>query len=128
MRIAILASLLLAGSMSAAAQTAAAPDQAIVVTGQRDSRQAISDFVKSLTPVDSNGQLSRFEHEVCPIVYGLGTAQAKAVEDRIRLVAKDIGIHVGAHAARRTSSSRQRPTRSCSSKRCATTAATISAK
>jgi hypothetical protein len=85
-----------AAALPAAAQTAPEPGgQPIVVTGQKDSHQAIANFVRSLTPVDSNGQMSRFEHSVCPIVYGLAAPQARAVEDRIRLVAKNIGITVG---------------------------------
>ena len=92
----IFTALLVAGAIPAAAQTAPADEnQAIVVTGQKDSHKAVADFVKSLTPVDSNGQLSRFEHEVCPTVFGLAKPQAKGVEDRIRAVAKTIGIAVG---------------------------------
>ena len=96
MRIEILLPLILAAAAPAVAQTApASGDQDIVVTGQKDSRDAISDFVHSLTPVDSNGQLSRFEHSVCPVVYGLAPPQAAAVEERMRLVAGNIGITVG---------------------------------
>jgi hypothetical protein len=76
-------------------QPAPAGDQAIVITGQKDSEKAVQDFVRALTPVDSNGQLSRFEHEVCPAVFGIPDPQARAVEDRIRLVAKSVGIVVG---------------------------------
>jgi hypothetical protein len=70
-------------------------DQGIVVTGQKDERKAVQAFVKALTPTESGGQLSRFEHEVCPAVYGLARPQADAVADRIRLVAKTVGIVVG---------------------------------
>jgi hypothetical protein len=77
-------------------QPAPAADQPIVITGQKDRQKAVQDFVRALTPVDSNGQLSRFEHEVCPAVFGLADAEARAVEDRIRLVAKSVGIAVGA--------------------------------
>lgn len=70
-------------------------DQAIVITGQKDQRKAIQDFVGALTAVPSNQQLSRFEHEVCPAVYGLPKPQADAVAARIRLVAKNVGIVVG---------------------------------
>ena len=75
-------------------------DQAIVITGQKDQGKAIQDFVGALTAVPSNRQLSRFEHEVCPAVYGLAKPQADAVANRIRLVAKNVGIAVGgAHCA-----------------------------
>ncbi len=83
-----------AGGTAAAQDADPRSDQAIVVTGQKDTPKAISDFVKSLTPVDSNGQLSRFEHSVCPVAYGLAKPQAEAVEQRIRDVAKSVGIVV----------------------------------
>lgn len=77
-------------------QTSTAPgDEAIVVTGQKESRRAIQDFVGALTKIPSYQQLSRFEHTVCPAVYGLPKAQADAVASRIRLIAKTIGIAVG---------------------------------
>ena len=71
-------------------------DDAIVVTGQKDTRKAVDDFVRSLTTTTSGGQLSRFEHEVCPAVFGIPKPQADAVANRIRLVAKSVGIVVGA--------------------------------
>jgi hypothetical protein len=70
-------------------------DEAIVVTGQKESRQAIQDFVGALTKIPSYQQLSRFEHSVCPGVYGLPKTQADEVAGRIRLIAKTIGIVVG---------------------------------
>ncbi|MGE5561682.1 MAG: hypothetical protein ACM3ZV_00040 [Bacillota bacterium] len=76
-------------------QAAAPVDETIVVTGQKDSPKAIDDFVRSLTPAGPGGQLSRFERQVCPAVFGLARAQADAVEQRIRLVAKSVGIAVG---------------------------------
>ncbi|HEX5239268.1 MAG TPA: hypothetical protein VFW39_12500 [Sphingomicrobium sp.] len=76
------------------------PGQAIVITGQKDQQKAIQDFVGALTAVPSNRQLSRFEHEVCPAVFGLAKPQAESVANRIRLVAKNVGIVVGgAHCA-----------------------------
>lgn len=105
MRACLFASIALAAATAASAAqpspgagqaASAAPESAnqIVVTGQKDSRKAIGDFVKSLTPTDSAGQLGRFERSVCPIVYGLAAPQAEAVEQRIRTVAKSIGIAV----------------------------------
>ena len=94
--------LLLAAHFGTSAEAQPAPaapagpgDETIVVTGQKDSKEAIDQFVRSLTPAPSGGQLSRFEHAVCPAVFGLGTAQAQAVQQRIRLVAKSVGIAVG---------------------------------
>lgn len=91
----VLAAALSALASPAVPQAAPAADQTIVVTGQRDQQKAVEDFVRALTPVESHGQLSRFEHEVCPAVFGLAEPQARAVEDRIRLVAKSVGIVVG---------------------------------
>jgi hypothetical protein len=86
-----------AAALAAQAPAAAPPptDDAIVVTGQKDTRKAVDDFVRSLTTTTSGGQLSRFEHEVCPAVFGLAKPQADAVASRIRLVAKSVGIVVG---------------------------------
>jgi len=69
-------------------------DQPIIVTGEKNVQKAVDDFVGSLAPGDAHGELSRFEHEVCPAVFGLAEPQAQAVEDRIRLVAKSVGIIV----------------------------------
>ncbi|HYX47596.1 MAG TPA: hypothetical protein VE820_12345, partial [Sphingomicrobium sp.] len=73
--------LMLAGALAArvSAQRAAPPpqsssgpgDEAIVVTGQKESHKAIQEFVGALTRIPSYQQLSRFEHSVCPAVYGL---------------------------------------------------------
>ena len=85
-----------AAALAAQAPAAAQPtDDAIVVTGQKDTRKAVDDFVRSLTTTTSGGQLSRFEHEVCPAVFGIAKPQADAVANRIRLVAKSVGIVVG---------------------------------
>jgi hypothetical protein len=89
---------LAAAAVPAAAQADPSPaeaNQEIVVTGQKDSHKAIADFVKSLTPTGPGGQLSRFEHSVCPVVYGLAKPQAEAVASRIREVSKSVGIVVG---------------------------------
>lgn len=101
MRIHPFASIALAAVATAAAaqpasQPAAASDAGnpIVVTGQKESRKAIQDFVRDLTPTLWEGKVSRFEHEVCPGVYGLAKPQAQAVEDRIRIVGKSVGIDV----------------------------------
>jgi len=89
------AAALMAAASPAVPQPAPAGDQAIVITGQKDTKKAVQDFVRALTPVDSNGQMSRFEHEVCPAVFGIPEPQARAIEGRIRLVAKSVGIVVG---------------------------------
>jgi hypothetical protein len=85
----------LAGSAVAAQQPPPSDDSAIVVTGEKISKDDISAFVKGLTKVGSNGQLSRFEHEVCPMALGLGSEQRQIVENRIRAVANAVDIAVG---------------------------------
>ena len=97
--------LMLAGAVAAplaaqqtqptAQSSAESGDEAIVVTGQKESRKTIQDFVGALTKIPSYQQLSRFEHSVCPAVYGLPRQQADAVANRIRLIAKTIGIVIG---------------------------------
>lgn len=71
-----------------------APGEVITVTGQRSSKQEIDEFVRDLTPVQFGGQMTRFEHSVCPAVIGLPQAQANAVAARMRLVASSVGITV----------------------------------
>jgi hypothetical protein len=88
----------LAAVLAVAPETAqsapAAGDQAIVITGQKDTRKTVQQFVRSLTPTLWQGQISRFEHSVCPGVYGLAKRQAEAVVDRMRVVAKSVGVVV----------------------------------
>lgn len=80
----------------ALAQEAPPPDQStIVVTGEKNTQQAIKDFVRDLTPVAPSVQISRFEHSVCPVAVGLPRAQAQAVANRMRRVATSTGIAVG---------------------------------
>lgn len=88
-----------AASVSAAAPVQAPQNNdAIVVNGQKDTRKAVEQFVRSLTPTIWQGQIGRFEHSVCPGVYGLAAPQAQAIVDRMRTVAKSVGITVdGAH-------------------------------
>jgi len=87
--------LTLAASAATAQQAPPTTDQSpIIVTGDKVSREEIRTFVRDLTRARSNAQLSRFEHSVCPIALGLEPQQRATVEDRIRLVAKDVGIAV----------------------------------
>lgn len=88
MRIALLALALLA------APAAAQDDGPIVVTGHRDLEQQIESFVGALTPASPRGQIARFETAVCPGVFGVPEAQRAAVRDRIRAVAKGVGLDV----------------------------------
>lgn len=89
------AAMMAPASPAAAQGSAPGADQPIVVTGQKDPHKAVEEFVRALTPVEEHGQISRFEHEVCPAVFGLAPPQAEAVEQRIRQVAGSVGIVVG---------------------------------
>ena len=86
----LLSAALLAGGAAAAQEK---PDE-IVVTGARNTEEQVQDFVKALTPGPSRGQLSRFEGDVCPAAAGLPPAQNAAVVERLRAVAKAVGIRV----------------------------------
>ena len=86
----------LATAGGASAQEAAPSDQSTIdVTGARPSKEAIRDFVRDLAPVAPSIKMSRFEHVVCPSVFGLPPNQAAAVANRMRVVAKGVGIAVG---------------------------------
>jgi hypothetical protein len=92
----LLALLASAAAPAVAQQPSPPADQSpIVVTGDKVNDDAIRTFVKDLTRVRSDGQLSRFEHSVCPIALGLTPQQRETVENRVRLVAKEVGIAVG---------------------------------
>jgi hypothetical protein len=88
-------SLLIAATPAAAQDAAPADQSAIVVTGEKNTKQAIRDFVRALTPVGSSEQISRFELSVCPAVFGLPQAQAAAIARRMRLVAQSAGLDLG---------------------------------
>lgn len=77
-----------------ATPAAAQEDAPIVVTGHRDLEQQIESFVGALTPSSPRGQIARFETAVCPGVFGIPEAQRAAVRDRIRAVAKGVGLDV----------------------------------
>ena len=89
MRFALLALTLLAAP-------AAAQDDAPVVIGQRDIEQQIESFVGALTPASPRGQIARFETTVCPGAFGMADAERSAVQDRVRAVAKGVGLDVAA--------------------------------
>lgn len=95
MRLALLAIAPLAATLLAA-PAAAQSDAPIVVIGQRDLEQQIDSFVGALTPASPRGQIARFETAVCPGVFGIPEAQRAAVRERIRAVAKGVGIDVAA--------------------------------
>ncbi|HKX89818.1 MAG TPA: hypothetical protein VJM13_11455 [Sphingopyxis sp.] len=85
----------LSAAVLLAAPAAAQDDGPIVVIGQKDFEQQIESFVGALTPASPRGQIGRFETAVCPGAFGMPEAQRKAVGDRIRTVAKGVGLKVG---------------------------------
>jgi hypothetical protein len=75
--------------------TSAAHDSEIVVQADRDRERQIKRFVDALTPAAPyNGQIARFDFQVCPAVVGLAPAQNDAVAERMRRVAEAAGIGV----------------------------------
>lgn len=91
--------LLAAGALPAVAQDksppASADDQTITVTGNRDVRETVEEFVAALAPGRTARPLHRFEREVCPKVLGLSKTQAEAVTARLRRVATQVNMRVG---------------------------------
>jgi hypothetical protein len=73
---------------------AAADQSEITVTGRKDSKQAVKDFVRDLTPIASSARISRLERLVCPAAFGIPKAQAVAVARRMRQVAKSVSLAV----------------------------------
>ncbi|GLR46823.1 hypothetical protein [Sphingomonas astaxanthinifaciens] len=61
-------------------------DIAIVVTGNRDIKKTIRQFVDTLTRSPGSRQLARFEQRICPKVFGLREPAAAKVTTRMRLV------------------------------------------
>ncbi|HEX8239609.1 MAG TPA: hypothetical protein VF574_07710 [Allosphingosinicella sp.] len=67
----------------------------ITVTGVRDVEKEARDFVNALTPAAIDGNIARFEENVCPRVIGAAPGQAAIMEQRLRTVAKAVGLHLG---------------------------------
>lgn len=73
---------------------ATADDPTIVVTGRRNEAEDLRDFIRAVTHVHPGVLPSRFEQSVCPAALGLPALQAAAVVQRLRRVAKEVGIPV----------------------------------
>lgn len=92
--LAAIVALSLAAPAFAQAQQAAEPSSPdVVVTGTREGREQVRDFVGALTPARS-GSIPRFIDRVCPYVAGLRPAQNQAVAERLRLIARDVGLDI----------------------------------
>ena len=105
MRILAIALALLAGT-AAAAQTTPPPQQQadpddIIVVGTADRDRQVHDFVGALTAGAPDGPLARFDlTAVCPAAVGLSQASNSAIADRMRAVAREVGIRVAAPGCR----------------------------
>jgi hypothetical protein len=101
MRLAARAAILVAALSLAAPAPAQAQEQQpaepsspdVVVTGTREGREQVRDFVGALTPARS-GSIARFIDRVCPYVTGLQPAQNEQVAARLRLIADAAGLEI----------------------------------
>lgn len=85
----ILGAALLASTAVAAQEPAETGEtEGIVVTGNRESKRQVREFIGALTDAPVQGQLSRFEFKVCPAAFGLTPVQNQAVVRRMRVVAQ----------------------------------------
>jgi hypothetical protein len=67
----------------------------ITVTGVRDVEREAREFVSAMTPAAIDGNVARFETNVCPRVIGALPGQAAIMEQRLRTVAKAAGLQLG---------------------------------
>lgn len=86
-----IAAALAAMAGSAQAQQPAPGAEEILVTGSRQSRQAVRDFVESVT-VETRDQIAKFTLPICPLALGLPANQNAYIAERLRLVAEHLGI------------------------------------
>ena len=70
----------------------------IIVEGSRNQEKQIAEFVDALTKAPSQGQLSRFEEQICPMAAGIPDVHKAAVVGRLRRVAAAVGIPVASSA------------------------------
>lgn len=86
--------LLALGASLAPAAAQDSSDAPIVVTAQGSLEDQIGGFVGALTKAPVNGQIARFETEICPAVLGVPDTFRAPVEARMRLVAGAAGLKV----------------------------------
>lgn len=67
----------------------------ITVTGVRDVEKEARQFVTAMTPAAIDGNVARFEANVCPRVIGAVAGQTAIMEQRLRTVAKAAGLRLG---------------------------------
>ena len=83
------------GQTAPSAPPPAEEETTITVTGNRDVKKTVQDFVAALAPGRTARPLSRFEREVCPLVLGMSPKQGEMVAARLRRVAGEVGMKVG---------------------------------
>lgn len=93
--LAVTAALAFAAPAAAQDSSTEPAGEEIVVEGIRDRGRQIDRFVDALTPAPRQGQLSRFEWSVCPLVMGFSEPQNAAVATRMRKVAEAAAIPLG---------------------------------
>jgi hypothetical protein len=72
----------------------------ITVTGVRDVDKEARDFVDAITPAAMNGNIARFETNVCPRVIGAAPGPAAEMMERLRTIAKAAGLLLGKEGCR----------------------------
>lgn len=76
----------------------------VVVTGERltpdEARRRADAFVRAIGAVSSLRPAARWEEPVCPRVLGLSERQTSQVEDRVRAVARAVGVPLAAAPCR----------------------------
>lgn len=90
----LLAALSAAIPGTALAQTAAPPQDDIVIRGRREQDRKVVEKYVSAISVRSEDQLARFHQPVCPLVIGLPRPYSTIVEQRILAVAAAAGVPV----------------------------------
>ena len=84
---------LAAAALALGAASEPRPASEIVVTGTREGRRDIAQFVRDVTD-DSGRQIARFHRDICVAAFGLPPAQAEAVEQRMSDVAEAAGLNL----------------------------------
>jgi hypothetical protein len=82
-----------------AAPSAAQDEEEIIVTHERDQRDAIATYVEAVT-VESGGQIAKFSAPVCPLSLGLPPGHDEVIETRIRQIADHLRIGSGGSGCR----------------------------
>ena len=66
----------------------------IIVTGEKQRKKKISNFIKSAVNV-KNGQYARFNSSICAVAMGFNEQYNRVIEDRMRAVTKAADVRTG---------------------------------